>query len=124
MPIPNCAMRRCTFAAPLLALAAFTASDASARAASDCLAAPKRTVPPGSHWYYRLDREGQRKCWYVAAWKDKTVRVTPPAKAALVRLPTQPVRVTQQRLTDPSPVTLTDETAQENNEDRIRRLLY
>ena len=33
--------------------------------ADDCLAAPNSSAPPGSHWYYRLDRATQRKCWYV-----------------------------------------------------------
>jgi hypothetical protein len=36
MPTPICAMRRSTFAAPLMALAALTASDASAHAAAEC----------------------------------------------------------------------------------------
>ena len=35
--------------------------------ADDCLAAPNSPTRPGSHWYYRLDRASQRKCWYVRA---------------------------------------------------------
>jgi hypothetical protein len=33
--------------------------------ADDCLTAPNSPAPQGSHWYYRLDRASQRKCWYV-----------------------------------------------------------
>ena len=33
--------------------------------ADNCLAAPNSPAPQGSHWYYRLDRATQRKCWYV-----------------------------------------------------------
>lgn len=38
----------------------------SARAA-ECLAAPGSSAPPNSHWYYRTDRQQQRKCWYLRA---------------------------------------------------------
>ena len=139
MPMPICAMRRCTFAAPLMALAAFTASDASARTASDCLVAPKATAPQGSHWYYRLDREGQRKCWYVAAWKGRTARDTTardttardttardPVRIRTAQAPpaAPPVLAPQQRVSDASPATWSDDAAQQREEDRIRRLLY
>jgi len=33
--------------------------------ADDCLAAPSSAAPKGGHWYYRLDRASQRKCWYL-----------------------------------------------------------
>ena len=35
--------------------------------AEDCLAAPKGASPAGQHWYYRIDRVKQRKCWYLHA---------------------------------------------------------
>ena len=35
--------------------------------ADDCLAEPNPTAPPGSHWYYHMDRATQRKCWYIRA---------------------------------------------------------
>ena len=118
MPMPICSMRRCTFAAPLMVLAAFSPSDASARAATECIAAPKGTVARGSHWYYRWDRAAQRKCWYVAAWKDRTVRAAQRVTTASARTPVQQVA------NDPSPVTKIDEAAQEDNQERIRRFLY
>jgi len=124
MPTPIRAMRRSTFAAPLMALAALTASDASAYAAAECLAAPKGSAPQGSHWYYRWDREGQRRCWYVAAWKGTTARDTTRVRTA-GPLPAVPqVSDAQQRVSDPWPATWRDVAAQQSNEDRIRRLLY
>jgi hypothetical protein len=35
------------------------------RAADDCLAKPNAAAPPGSHWYYRVDRPTHRQCWYL-----------------------------------------------------------
>ena len=35
--------------------------------ADDCLAAPNAASPAGQHWYYRIDRVKQRKCWYLHA---------------------------------------------------------
>jgi hypothetical protein len=37
----------------------------SAAQVDNCLTAPKSAGPAGSHWYYRLDRANQRKCWYL-----------------------------------------------------------
>jgi hypothetical protein len=124
---PIRAIRRCKVAAPLMALAAFTPSDASARTATDCLAAPKGTAPQGSHWYYRWDREGQRRCWYVAPWKDKTARTTTRVRTASARPLVQQATTADQRVSDVSPATWSDEAAQamkEMKEERIRRILY
>lgn len=38
---------------------------AAPAAASDCLAAPDNTPTAGRHWFYRLDRGTDRKCWYL-----------------------------------------------------------
>lgn len=36
-----------------------------ARAADGlCIEQPDRAPPPGEHWYYRFDREKNRKCWH------------------------------------------------------------
>jgi hypothetical protein len=40
-------------------------SNGAARAADDCLAAPKDQTPEGSHWYYRIDHATKRHCWYL-----------------------------------------------------------
>jgi hypothetical protein len=47
--------------AALLSFSALPMS--SSIAAETCLAAPAQPAPQGSHWYYRLDRATQRKCW-------------------------------------------------------------
>jgi hypothetical protein len=46
--------------------------------ADDCLTAPKSSAPESGHWYYRTDRETQRKCWYLRAEQSGG----PPAKLA------------------------------------------
>jgi hypothetical protein len=35
--------------------------------ADDCLAQPNSSAPEGSHWYFRIDRATQHKCWYLRA---------------------------------------------------------
>jgi hypothetical protein len=40
---------------------------ASAARAVDCLTAPGSSTPQNQHWYYRIDRAQQRKCWYLRA---------------------------------------------------------
>jgi hypothetical protein len=41
----------------------FSPLNSAVNAAETCLTAPKGTAPQGSHWYYRLERGSQRKCW-------------------------------------------------------------
>ena len=47
--------------AAILSFSAIPTSSGSA--AETCLAAPTQPAPQGSHWYYRLERATQRKCW-------------------------------------------------------------
>jgi len=44
-------------------------------AAAECLTEPNHDPPQGSHWFYRVDRATDRRCWYLRAW-------TPPASPA------------------------------------------
>jgi len=37
-------------------------------AAVECLTEPNRDPPEGSHWFYRVDRAADRRCWYLRAW--------------------------------------------------------
>jgi hypothetical protein len=53
--------------AMLLPSGAGVATTADTARAGDCLAAPSAAAPSESHWYYRLDRATQRKCWYLRA---------------------------------------------------------
>lgn len=48
-----------------------TLSPGAARAADDCLAAPKDKTPEGSHWHYRIDRATKRHCWYLREEDEK-----------------------------------------------------
>jgi len=74
--------------------------ESTAKAADECLAAPKATTPAGAHWYYRIEKGTKRKCWYLADEGGKTkkaasapaasdtteadtppsIKITPPAK--------------------------------------------
>jgi hypothetical protein len=65
------------FAACLSAAAVSLLPGSAARAAEECLAAPKSTTPQGRHWYYRFDRAKGRKCWYLGVAGIKT-RQAPP----------------------------------------------
>ena len=40
-------------------------------AAANCVQAPVGQAPEGEHWYYRLDRETHRKCWYVRGYRHR-----------------------------------------------------
>ena len=64
----------------LIATAALLGSN-HATLADDCLAGPNRPPAPGGHWYYRLDRAADRKCWYL---------VEPPARAPTTEAPAPP----------------------------------
>jgi hypothetical protein len=39
----------------------------STRAGNNCATAPGAAAPVGQHWYYHVDREKHRKCWYLHA---------------------------------------------------------
>ena len=71
----------------LLAMLLLTARSDRARAADECGAGPVGTAPPGSHWYYRLDRVTHAHCWYLG---PQGMRVAPGGTHAVpsaVRLP-------------------------------------
>ena len=71
----------------LLAMLLLTARLERALAADECAAGPVGTAPPGSHWYYRLDRPTHAHCWYLG---PQGIRVAPAgthAVPSVVRLP-------------------------------------
>ena len=49
------------------AIGAALAIGSGSALAADCLTKPSRDAPSGQHWYYRLDRGTDRKCWYLHA---------------------------------------------------------
>ena len=63
----------------LVASAGVSLNPADARAEANCLAAPGAQAPPGRHWFYRIDRPQQRKCWYLRAQgaAEATAKVPP-----------------------------------------------
>jgi len=60
---------------------ALLASAHAAPAATDCLARPYRQAGAGGHWYYRIDRSTQRKCWYLQQSGATTPAAADPASA-------------------------------------------
>jgi hypothetical protein len=62
------------------ALAAVTHD--AARAADDCLAAPKSETPEGSHWYYRIEHGTKRHCWYLRGEAEKLSQTAEPNSSA------------------------------------------
>jgi len=51
-------------------------SSGAAQAAEECLAAPNAQPDQTRHWYYRIDRVSQRKCWYLGPAGAK-LRIAP-----------------------------------------------
>jgi hypothetical protein len=61
------------------AVVAVTArSSHAAPAVDDCLGKPNALPPQGSHWYYRIDRANNRRCWYLGPQGEKTNQIAPP----------------------------------------------
>ena len=57
-------------------------------AADECKTKPDSPAPPGSHWYYRVNRTDQRQCWYLGAEGGK-VRSQAREDTAPARAPTR-----------------------------------
>jgi hypothetical protein len=54
-----------------------TVIDRAARAADGCLTEPNGETPQGKHWYYRIERNTGRHCWYLRG-EDEKPRVAVP----------------------------------------------
>jgi hypothetical protein len=67
----------------LVALAGESVISAEAREDTNCLAAPGAQAPPGRHWFYRIDRPKQRKCWYLRAQKAAEATARAPMRHRL-----------------------------------------
>ena len=65
------------FASLLAGSALVTASHGAPAEADKCLSGPKGAPPAGGHWYYRIDRDTKRPCWYLGDAKEKVARATP-----------------------------------------------
>jgi hypothetical protein len=63
------------FAGILASALLTTISHGAEPAAEECLSGPKKgQTPPGSHWYYRLDRATKRHCWFLGEAGQKLAR--------------------------------------------------
>jgi hypothetical protein len=60
-----------------------------AHAADECLAAPNSPPSSGSHWYYRVERATQRKCWYIGP-EGREVRSATPKIPPAQKTPVSP----------------------------------
>ncbi len=79
----------------LISVAALGASSGSARAADECKVKPNAPPPHGEHWYYRIDRDAKRQCWYLApqgirVQKDATEKLKQAASDSLKTPPELP----------------------------------
>ncbi len=71
----RCATRETSMQAPkipsgiivVLAATVCLTPQPSIGASDQCHAAPSSSTPPGSHWYYRIDRANNQRCWYLDA---------------------------------------------------------
>lgn len=70
-----------------------TAAQGKADAKADeCLSKPNGASPRGSHWYYRLDRQTRRRCWYLGPDKTKVRQAAPVERSASLLSPPPPPR--------------------------------
>jgi pyruvate/2-oxoglutarate dehydrogenase complex dihydrolipoamide acyltransferase (E2) component len=99
MPMPNrpakfvSTISTTVLAGALLA----TLAHGGARAADECLSAPKDETPAGSHWYYRLDHASKRHCWYLREEGERLSQAavsnsSPPAKPIAPKAEAAPQR--------------------------------
>src|SRR5262245_40575635 len=59
-------------------------------ASDDCQTKPGSSAPPGSHWYYRINRTDQRRCWFLGpegAYVRSQARETAPRVSSPTRTP-------------------------------------
>jgi hypothetical protein len=111
----RCSTRYFTSAAVFLLVACGAIGTSTSNAADECIAKPDSQPPRGSHWYYRLDRATQRKCWYVAAEGERAARrETTPVRRQLAK----PAEPQPERRMDAADVA-TPAVAEEGREPRL-----
>jgi hypothetical protein len=66
MPIRMTLFVPAILAIVVAAVAVTSRSSRAERATVDCIAKPNSLAPQGSHWYYRLDRTANRRCWFLS----------------------------------------------------------
>ena len=81
----DCAGR--TLKPVLLALALCIGTSYAAQAADDCLTQPNLRTSATGHWYYRIDRATQRRCWYLKQADTTTPATVAPAATTATTAP-------------------------------------
>ncbi|MBX9778132.1 MAG: hypothetical protein K2Y71_27430 [Xanthobacteraceae bacterium] len=78
------------------------AQTATAQAKADeCLARPGAAGPKGTHWFYRIDRKSNRRCWYLGPAGQ---RVRPAATAERAEAAERPAaKKTRRAVPTPAP---------------------
>ncbi len=71
---------------PLVTILSTAQTSLAEPAADECKTEPGSSAPPGSHWYYRVNRTDQRHCWYVG---PEGAKVRSQAREAPSRSPTR-----------------------------------
>jgi hypothetical protein len=93
------------FASLVAGIPITTVSSRAAPTSESCVPAPQGAPPEGRHWYYHMDGEAHRKCWYlgpqgakarhvVATKPDrvaKPIPAPPPEPAAAQPMPMVPI---------------------------------
>jgi hypothetical protein len=85
---------------------------ATESATEDCLAKPGAAGPPGSHWYYRIDRATKRQCWYLGTAGAKA-RQGETRQTETRQTETRPAETRKHASTRPAPLPLTEQDAAE-----------
>jgi hypothetical protein len=67
MPRPTMFLVPAILIMPLASTLATAQTSVAQPAANECKTKPDSPAPPGSHWYYRVNRTDQRQCWYLGA---------------------------------------------------------
>jgi hypothetical protein len=62
-----------------------TAQPKAKAKADECLSRPGATAPKGSHWFYRIERPSNRRCWYLGPAGQKVRPETAERTAATRR---------------------------------------
>lgn len=73
----------------LIAILIVLGADRAASAAGNCVEQPGQQPANGQHWHYHLDRETNRKCWYLGAVETEAVQPAAPVAQPAAEPPSQ-----------------------------------
>ena len=72
--------------------------------ADACQSRPGASTPRGSHWYYRLDRQSGRRCWYLGPANQKMRQAASTEQAAPAARAERGAPVTRRAASVPPPL--------------------